>query len=38
MPHAQGMSIEPWPSQVAEAAGDPSLTLHWAAPVETGYV
>lgn len=30
MPHAQGVSKEPWPSQVAEAAGNPTLTLHWA--------
>lgn len=29
MPHAQSVSKELWPSQVAEAAGDPTLTPHW---------
>lgn len=28
MPHAQGASKEQWPSQVAGAAGNPTLTLH----------
>lgn len=31
MPHAQGVSKEQWPSQVAGAAGNPALTLHWIA-------
>lgn len=29
MPHAQGVSREQWPSQVAGAAGNPTLTLRW---------
>lgn len=28
MPHAQGVSKERWSSQVAGAAGNPTLTLH----------
>lgn len=31
MPHAQGVSKDQWPSQVAGAAGNLTLTLYWEA-------